>query len=75
MKCKVCGTEFEPKKEDKYVVKIVKRTSFVTADIEMYDAFDCPKCGCQQLAGLRHVEMTEPTYKTVTFDLKENDNE
>ena len=54
MKCKVCGTEFEPKKENKYMVKIVKRTSFVTADIEMYDAFDCPKCGCQRLAGLRH---------------------
>lgn len=54
MNCKVCGTEFEPKKEDKYMVKIVKRTNFVTADVEYYDAFDCPQCGCQQLAGLRH---------------------
>ena len=71
MKCKVCGTEFEPKKEDKYVVKIVKRTSFVTADIEMYDAFDCPQCGCQQLAGLRHMEVEEPTYTTVGVDWKE----
>jgi DNA-directed RNA polymerase subunit RPC12/RpoP len=75
MKCKVCGTEFEPKKEDKYIVKVTKRTGMVTADIETYDAFDCPKCGCQQLAGLRHLEMTEPIYKTVTFDLKENGNE
>lgn len=75
MKCKVCGTEFEPKKEDKYIVKVTKRTSMVTADIETYDAFDCPKCGCQQLAGLRYLEMTEPVYKTVTFDLKENGNE
>lgn len=57
MKCKVCGTKFKPKKEDKYIVKVTKRTSMVTADIETYDAFDCPKCGCQQLAGLRHLEI------------------
>lgn len=31
MKCKVCGTEFEPKKEDKYIVKVTKRTSLITA--------------------------------------------
>jgi len=59
IKCKVCGTKFKPQKSNKYTVKIVKRTSFVTADVEYYDAFDCPKCGCQQLAGLRYLEESD----------------
>ena len=51
MNCKVCGAEFKPKKENKYIVKVMKSTSIVTANVEYYDAFDCPKCGCQQLEG------------------------
>lgn len=71
MVCKVCGVEFAPKKENKYIAKVVKRTSMLTADMEYYDAFNCPQCGCQQLAGLRNIECEEPKFKTVTIDLKE----
>lgn len=55
MKCKICGREVEPKKENKYTVKVTKMTSMMT-NIKTYVAFDCPNCGCQQFAGLRYLE-------------------
>lgn len=46
LKCKVCETEFEPLKENKYVVK--ERNPITSQDV-YWDVFDCPKCGCQVL--------------------------
>ena len=49
MKCGVCDHEFTPKKENKYTVvqKVLFRVD------ALYDAFDCPECGCQILASER----------------------
>ena len=50
MKCKVCGNEFEALKENKY---IVKDNSILTGKEQLYDCFDCPKCGCQVIGKVR----------------------
>ena len=56
MKCKVCGTNFELKVDNHYITRdeVVIRTgisSIIGSDNEgkLYDTFDCPVCGCQNV--------------------------
>ena len=56
MKCKVCGKEFELKVDNHYIARdeAVIRTgisSIIGLDNEgkLYDTFDCPVCGCQNI--------------------------
>lgn len=55
VKCKVCGKRFEALKENKYlVVKSNGLTGAINNNAEtMFEAFDCPKCGCQHIANVR----------------------
>ena len=48
MKCNVCGHEFAPKKENRYVSE--ERTAGFFQVTKYYDCFDCPECGCQIVA-------------------------
>ena len=50
MKCNVCGHEFTPKKENRYV-STEKAVMF--SPTKYYDCFDCPECGCQVVAQQR----------------------
>lgn len=57
MKCKVCGKEFIPTKENHYLTrdKEVVRTGFAALsssqeESTLYDTFDCPICGSQYVA-------------------------
>lgn len=48
LECKVCGTKF-------YVARDNGKTGFAVAlgsneEERLYDAFDCPACGCQVIA-------------------------
>lgn len=54
IKCKICGCEFVPVIDKHYIAKdngefgmsaVFKRT-----EDNIYDAFDCPSCGCQIIA-------------------------
>lgn len=54
MKCKVCGYNFELKKENKYIV-----SERVFPFFDYHEAFDCPKCGCQNIVNRRYVELKE----------------
>ena len=58
MKCKVCGTNFELKVDNHYITRdeVVIRSgisSIVGSNNEieskLYDTFDCPVCGCQNV--------------------------
>ena len=51
MKCNVCGHEFTPKKENRYV-STEKAVMF--SPTKYYDCFDCPVCGCQIVAQQRY---------------------
>ena len=51
IKCSICGEQVELRKENRYEVVIeagVLQKSFGARD-QLYEAFDCPKCGCQML--------------------------
>lgn len=50
-KCSTCGKHVKLRKENRYEVVIKARAlqkSFGVKD-RLYDAFDCPRCGCQML--------------------------
>lgn len=51
IKCSICGEQVELRKENRYEVVIKAGTlqkSFGAKD-QLYEAFDCPHCGCQML--------------------------
>lgn len=58
IECKICGAEFTPTKEMHYIARekgITGLTVIVKNDeSEIYDAFDCPQCGCQLVAQNRY---------------------
>ena len=54
--CKVCGRKFELKVENKYMVTESKGISEVFCGITVFDAFDCPFCGCQNVMNVREPE-------------------
>lgn len=52
--CNVCEFEFTPNKEDHYIARANgKEGAFISLSTRdegnIYDAFDCPVCGCQKL--------------------------
>lgn len=51
IKCSTCGEQIELRKENRYEVVIkagALQKSFGVKD-RLYEAFDCPHCGCQML--------------------------
>ena len=60
MKCKICGKEFELKKENKYLAT-EKIAAFGTLSKipKTFEAFDCPHCGCQNIVNIREKEVIE----------------
>lgn len=58
MKCKVCGKDFELKLDNHYITRDEEIERCGIAGIvgnntdkesKLYDAFDCPYCGCQNV--------------------------
>lgn len=49
MKCTICGKRFSVKKEYVYKVVVNKNEGLVFPCNVIFDAMDCPKCGCQHL--------------------------
>ena len=54
MKCNVCGCEFHALAEKRYTARdntsIGLAIAFNRDEEKIYDAFDCPMCGCQVIA-------------------------
>lgn len=55
LECKVCGTKFNAIIERHYLARDNGKTGLAvafgsTAEECLYDAFDCPMCGCQVIA-------------------------
>lgn len=55
MECKVCTKDFELKSENKYLVG--KKDLFKPLDI--FEAFDCPYCGCQNIVNVYSVRLED----------------
>lgn len=51
-RCKVCGSFFRLLAKNRYEVKMIPEgIAWLTSGVTYYNAFDCPKCGCQNLYG------------------------
>jgi hypothetical protein len=60
MKCKICGRRFKLQKENKYLVKkIPTLVECFTDRVKVFECFDCPKCGCQNIVNVREGEDDE----------------
>lgn len=61
--CEICGHEFELTKDNHYIVRDNETTGIVTVgrhdEVQMYDAVDCPNCGCQIILCKRLRPFTE----------------
>ena len=57
MICKVCKRRFTASKDNKYLAQKVRsiNDAIMTAPTT-YEAFDCPKCGCQNIVNVREPE-------------------
>ena len=54
MICKVCKKYFNAKKENRYVVtKTPVGLNILVEGSKVYECFDCPKCGCQNIVNVR----------------------
>ena len=50
IKCKVCGKRFVLERENKYeTVNEEKGLLSLATKAVVYEAFDCPQCGCQNI--------------------------
>lgn len=55
LECKICGTKFPALRERRYTVRDgmkigLAATLSAISEEKIYDAFDCPTCGCQLIA-------------------------
>ena len=58
MICKVCKRRFVANKNDKYLAQRVRSIAdAITTAPVTYEAFDCPKCGCQNIVNVREPEV------------------
>lgn len=55
--CKVCGKEFKLMASNHYLADSI--APIIGAAWPLHDAFDCPHCGCQYLAGPRAIRAKE----------------
>ena len=67
--CEVCGREFALMHEDRYTVRSEENSGLMAAlgkeaEPLMWDAFDCPYCGCQNRVQVRK-RTVEETPKSV----------
>lgn len=60
MKCKVCNKRFSLNKENKYeVINRPTGLNVLTERTKIYEAFDCPRCGCQNIVNIREGDINE----------------
>lgn len=60
MKCKICGKRFKLIKENKYLATEKKGAlEELTKASKIFEAFDCPHCGCQNIVNTREGAVME----------------
>lgn len=78
IKCKVCGCEFTPVIDKHYIARDNGESGLTTAfkhtEGNLYDAFDCPACGCQIIAQERKRNYV-PYTESIVDDIEENEED
>lgn len=69
LKCKVCGKEFEATTKGHYIARDNIKQGAVTVlsseEENLFDAFDCPHCGCQLIVQGRKRQFEEKDQKII----------
>lgn len=64
-KCRACGRRFRMLAKNRYNVCVRPvGINCLTQGVTHYEAFDCPKCGCQNIVGVRE-EKDEPKEESI----------
>ena len=69
--CQCCGHTFIPTKNTHYIAKEFPQAyiiQLVEPGLKQYDAFDCPNCGCQIIAGERLKPVDEAVFALGDID-------
>lgn len=54
MKCKICGKRFKLMKKNRYLAtEKIGALEGLTKASKIFEAFDCPHCGCQNIVNIR----------------------
>lgn len=77
--CKICGRDFPLISEERYTARDEQKIGFtpmITGENEpkLFDAIDCPHCGCQNVLQERKRYNIEDEYDCCEDDLKEEEN-
>ena len=82
LKCKICGKEFEATNERHYIARDNCKTGLANIvsndEVKLYDAFNCPSCGCQVIAQERKRVLLDSTNEYVDeeeLNLKEDEHD
>ena len=79
LKCKICGKEFEANLDRHYVARDNGKTGALIAlsnnEEKLYDAFDCPACGCQVVAQERKRDFIEEVEVIEEEEVEEEDKD
>lgn len=79
IKCKICGTEFPALVERHYIARDLEKTGLAAAfssdEPALFDAFDCPNCGCQVIAQQRKLSYNPGIETTIHALLSEEEEE
>ena len=58
IKCKVCNKRFKAIAQRRYeVIKEPAPLEALTKTATIFEAFDCPRCGCQNIVNVRETEI------------------
>jgi len=65
LECKICSLKWRPKKDERYTSEDSTETGITaafksTTRPDQFDTFDCPDCGCQNIAQVRKRGLTKP---------------
>nr|DAF84113.1 MAG TPA: LysW biosynthesis protein LysW [Caudoviricetes sp.] len=67
MKCKICGKRFKLMKENRYLAtEKIAAFGTLTKLPKVFEAFDCPHCGCQNIVNTREGEATKSEVENET---------
>lgn len=60
MKCKICGKRFKLMKKNKYLAtEKIAAFGIWAKPPKTFEAFDCPRCGCQNIVNIREEAVIE----------------
>lgn len=80
LKCKTCGTRFDATKDNHYIVRANSKTGLTALisenyETQLYDAFECPVCGCQVITQERKYSFDPKSSEEIAKKIKEIANE